>query len=221
MILAFTVGGFSEWWGEFFQRGGYTMVPLILCSVLALAIIIERSLALRRSQVLPRLLTDHLERLRRPGELAALRDLCQRSMTPLAELIRTVLANRELPRSEHLEALSTAGRQAANRLERRLVILEVVAAAAPLLGLFGTVLGMVHVFADISSRGLGSADLARGIYEALYTTIVGLSIGIPSVVAYTLFSRRVENIVIEMEQHCARTVDVLYRQEVTGRREGQ
>ncbi len=183
-------------------KGGVTMIPLALCSVLALAVVIQKSLALRRRRILVPDIVHWIEHMAGPEETGLGLELCRKAQGPLSALVETVLQNRHLERSEAKELIEDVGRQQARVLERGLVILETVAGVAPLLGLFGTVIGMIKVFDIISRIGVGQASaLSGGISEALITTAVGLSIGIPSLVFYNYFASKAEDLVLDMEKY--------------------
>ncbi|MBC7186994.1 MAG: MotA/TolQ/ExbB proton channel family protein [Calditrichaeota bacterium] len=178
------------------------MIPLALCSVLALAVVIQKSLVLRRKRILVPEIVGWIEGLRGPEEAAYGLELCRTVKGPLATLVAAVLENRHLERAEAKELIADVGRQQARLLERGLVILETVAGVAPLLGLFGTVIGMIKVFDIISRIGVGQASaLSGGISEALITTAAGLSIGIPSLVFYNYFASKAEDLVSDMEKY--------------------
>lgn len=187
---------------DFLAKGGIIMIPLFLCSVAALAVAIEKSLALRRRKVIVPALVGVLENVKGPEDFNLALSICEKHRGPFAGLIRLALENRQLPREELKEALLDQGRQEVHRLGRGLGVLETVAGIAPLLGLLGTVLGILKVFKVISLMGAGqAAALAGGISEALITTIAGLFIGIPALVAYNYFADKAESLVLEMEKH--------------------
>lgn len=187
---------------DFLVKGGIIMIPLFLCSVAALAVAIEKSLALRRRKIIVPEVVGVLENVKGPDDFGLALSICEKHRGPFANLIRLGLANRPLPREELKEAMLDQGRQEVHRLGRGLGVLETVAGIAPLLGLLGTVLGILKVFKVISLMGVGqAAALAGGISEALITTIAGLFIGIPSLVAYNYFSDKAESLVLEMEKH--------------------
>jgi biopolymer transport protein ExbB len=187
---------------EFLARGGLIIYPLLLCSILGLAIVVEKTIGLRRRRVIDPQFVELLEKIRGPEDIGLALSLCERHDGSFANIIRAGLESRDLPKEEIREALNDQGRQEVHRLERGLVILETIAGIAPLLGLLGTVIGILKVFEVISVAGVGQASaLSGGISEALITTIVGLSIGIPAMVVYNYFSRKVEGLVLEIEKH--------------------
>jgi len=190
---------------EFIVKGGIIMIPLFLCSVVALAIFIEKTIALRRKRVIVPEVVSVLESIRDAGDIALAVAICEKHRGPFANIIRISLENRELPREEIKETLSDQGRQEIHHLEKGLTMMETIAGIAPLLGLLGTVLGILKVFKVISVLGVGQASaLAGGISEALITTIAGLFIGIPALVAYNYFGHKAESLVLEIEKYSNR-----------------
>lgn len=186
----------------FLVRGGIMMIPLALCSILGLAIVIEKSIALRQKKVIIPEVVSVLENIKGSDDIGLAMSICEKYEGPFANIIRVALENRDLPKDEMKEALLDQGRQEVRTLERGLVILETVAGISPLLGLLGTVIGILKVFNVISTLGVGqAAALSGGISEALITTIVGLSIGIPAVVAYNYFVNKAENLVLDIEKY--------------------
>ncbi len=189
---------------DFFVKGGFVIYPLLLCSILGLAIVIEKSLALRRKKVIVPEIVNVLENIKGADDIGLALSICEKHQGPFANIIRCGLENRELPKEEIKEALDDQGRHEVHNLERGLVVLETIAGIAPLLGLLGTVIGILKVFNVISQIGVGQTTaLSGGISEALITTIVGLSIGIPAVVVYNFFTNRAESLVLEIEKHSA------------------
>jgi biopolymer transport protein ExbB len=189
---------------EFFGKGGFVMYPLLLCSIAALAIVIEKIVTLRRKKVIIPEVVNLLDNIKGTKDIGLALSICEKHQGPFANIIRTGLENRELPREELKEVLSDQGRQEVQYLERGLVILETIAAISPLLGLLGTVIGILKVFDVIAVMGVGQATaLSGGISEALITTIVGLSIGIPVVVVFNLFTNKAERLILEIEKYSA------------------
>lgn len=189
---------------EFFGKGGFVMYPLLLCSIAGLAIVIEKIITLRRKKVIIPEVVTVLDNIKGTGDIGLALSICEKHQGPFANIIRTGLENLELPREELKEVLSDQGRQEVHYLERGLIILETIAAIAPLLGLLGTVIGILKVFDVIAVMGVGQATaLSGGISEALITTIVGLSIGIPAVVVFNLFANKAERLILEIEKYSA------------------
>ena len=147
---------------ETLVQGGWTMIFLGICSVLAVWVGIERGLNLRRRKVVKPEIVAVIENLRGPEDLGLALSICRRHPGPFSNIIRVVLENRTLPKEELHEAVENQGRQEVATLERGLVVLETVAGVAPLLGLFGTVLGMIDIFAVISQGGVGQAERLSG-----------------------------------------------------------
>lgn len=182
------------------KQGGWTMVPLAVCSLGGLAIIIERFLALRRDVVMdPRVLKlveDYDERT--SEELAA--TVCGRARGAFARIIEEILRARYLDRIQLIETMNVTGRTQVGTLERGLTILEIIAGISPLFGLLGTVLGMITVFDAITARGVGNPQvLSGGISKALITTVAGLCVAIPALACHSWFSKRVEDFAVEMQ----------------------
>ncbi len=187
---------------EFFDKGGFIIYPLLLCSILGLAIVIEKALSLRRKKVIIPEVVNILDNIKGPSDVGLALSICEKHKGPFPNIVRIGLENRALPKEEIKEVLNDQGRQEVHSLEKGLVILETVAGIAPLLGLLGTVIGILKVFNVISLVGIGQANaMAGGISEALITTIVGLSIGIPAVVAFNVFTNKAETLVLEIEKY--------------------
>ena len=189
---------------EFFGKGGFVIYPLLLCSIIGLAIVIEKFLSLRRKKVIIPEIVSVLDNIKGPGDIGLALSICEKHKGPFPNIIRIGLENRNLPKEEIKETLNNQGRQEVHSLEKGLVILETVAGIAPLMGLLGTVIGILKVFNVISVMGVGQATaMAGGISEALITTIVGLSIGIPAVVGYNYFTDKAETLILEIEKYSA------------------
>lgn len=196
---------------EILQAGGWLMLPILLCSVVAVAIIIERLWTLQRRRVLPRDLAM------RVWEWARDRQLDQKHLTvlsansPMGRILAAGLANRHQSREVLKEIVQDTGRHVVHELERYLNSLGTIAAITPLLGLLGTVIGMVKVFTAITTAGVGNPGvLAGGISEALITTAAGLSVAIPSLIAYRYLRGRVDALVVEMEKEAMKLIDALH-----------
>ncbi|MDT8376699.1 MAG: MotA/TolQ/ExbB proton channel family protein [Mariprofundaceae bacterium] len=195
---------------EFIVQGGMVMFVLLASSVLALTIIFERSWSLRRSVVLPSREIKEIEDAVRSGDVDTAVQMCSDNNTAMSRILWVALKNRGVQRGVMKEILEEVGRQEVAHLERYIGVLGVIAAVSPLLGLLGTVIGMIEVFQVISIEGVGKADiLAGGISKALNTTAAGLSVAIPALVAYRLFESRVNGFVIEIEQHALHFVEML------------
>lgn len=196
----------------FFAKGGLFMWPLLACSVVALTTIILRIFALREKNVLPITVESEMERLVPGGSAERLARVVHHDPSSLARLVRVALQHMRWPRSDNVEAVQTRARYEMVRLERGLVILEVVVGIAPLIGLIGTVSGLIHVFASLGLSA-GAADakrIALGISEALSTTIFGLGIAVPTLIAFVYFSKKVEVMSVEMESLVTDLLSKLY-----------
>ncbi len=197
--------GSSSWslspdvWGML-KKGGYTMIPIGLCSIIVLAVVMERFISLRRKNILPDDLVNATERYLRRGDYEETVRICERFNVPFAHVIRAALARRHLGIGEMERAMVGTGQHQATVLSRNLRTLGVIANLAPMLGLFGTVVGMIRAFEVISQFGTGNPSLvAEGISEALITTAAGLIIGIPSLAAYHFFRSRGDRFLFEIE----------------------
>lgn len=192
---------------ETLNQGGITMIPLAACSVLALWVILERAWNLRRDRVVRPEIVGAIDGLRDAGDLAHAREVCRRYPGPFSTIVQVALDNHAENREEIRERVEVQGRQEIAALERGLGALETVAGIAPLLGLLGTVLGMIEVFEIVSRQGAGQAQsLSGGIAEALITTATGLFIGIPALVFYNYFTGKAERLVLDIEGHTNRLI---------------
>ncbi len=184
---------------ELFQQGGLVMYPLLLCSVLALGISLERAFSLRRGRIIRPEIVSVIQNIKGPGDIGLAHSVANQHEGPFAHVIRAGLDSRDLPVDEIRESIVDQGRQEAGALQKGLVVLETVASISPLLGLLGTVLGMIKVFQEISEVGIGRGNLlAGGIAEAILTTAAGLFIAIPSLVLYNYYSSKTEGLVLEI-----------------------
>lgn len=187
---------------ELFQRAGIMMYPLSLASLIALAFIIERAISLRKRKILVPEIVSVVNNFSSLKDIDLARTICEKYSGPLSTVIQLGLKNYNLPRPEIKEILEDQGRQEIRKLEQGLVVLETIAAIAPLMGLLGTVLGMVEVFEVIKDQGIGqTAALSGGISQALLTTVAGLFIGIPVLIAYNYFSSKSENLILDIEKY--------------------
>lgn len=186
---------------DFLVRGGLFMWPLLICSIVALTVIILRTMALRRKNVLPLVIESEIERLAPGGNPERLARIVREDDSSLARITRVALQQLRAPRSENVEAVETRARHEMVTLERGLIVLEIITGIAPLLGLIGAVSGLVHVFSHLG-LSTGTADtkaIALGIAEALNATVFGLSIAVPTLIAFSYFSKKVEVMSVEME----------------------
>jgi biopolymer transport protein ExbB len=195
---------------EIIRAGGGFMWPIILCSIAAVAIILERLWTLQSSRVIPRDLAQKVWNWIEADQLSDKLVLALEQNSPLGKLLAIGIANRNKPRALMVERLEDGGRHVIHDLERFLNTLGTIAAIAPLLGLLGTVAGIIHAFNAITASGLGDPrTLSGGIGEALITTAAGLTVAIPSLIAYRYLRGKVERLVIRMEKEAMKLVDAL------------
>jgi biopolymer transport protein ExbB len=194
----------------FFEKGGPFMVLLVLLSIISLTAILLRAWRLRESSIIPSQVTDAVEDLKPGDTLAALFKEMAARPSAIARILRTLLNHLSWSKSENLEAVQTCARHEIARMEKGLVILEIATGAGPLLGLLGTLSGLVSIFAELGASG-DPVIVARGISEALNTTIVGLAVAVPSLIAHSYFTRRIEMMAVQMESIAADLLAKLYQ----------
>ena len=192
------------------QAAGWPIWPLLIASVVALALIIERMIYLRRAKLLPRQLLDEVVRVYHNGKVTkeVIETLEQNS--PLGTVLAAALRNVNAPRDVMKESIEEAGRGVAHVLERFLTTLGTIASLAPLMGLFGTVVGMIEIFGAQNATGTNPAQLAHGISVALYNTGFGLAIAMPALVFYRHFRALVDSFIIDMELQSVKFVDIVH-----------
>ncbi len=194
------------------QAAGWPIWPLLLASILAVAFIIERSIALRKSKVVPDgLLQSIVAEYRQSGATDEMVARVARH-SPLGRVLAAGLRNVKSTREAMKEAIEEAGRGATHELERFLTSLGTIASIAPLMGLFGTVVGMIEIFGSTTAAGTNPQQLAHGISVALYNTGFGLLIAIPAMIFYRHFRALVDSFVIEMEQQAVKLVELVHGQ---------
>jgi biopolymer transport protein ExbB len=187
---------------------------LVLTSTVGLAFIIERGLALRWGKVLPTAIGAAVESCQSPEDVPMLRRVCQQHNSPMGRLLLVAADRLDWPKAEAVDALQTRARHELARLERGLVVLEIIVGIAPLLGLVGTILGMMSVFGDVGKAGLNdAAKLAQGISLILRATLFGLMIAIPSLIFWSYYTKKVESIGVEMETICDEFLRRQYRED--------
>ena len=192
------------------QAAGWPIWPLLLASVIALALIIERFVTLRDHKIIPPLLLEEVVGVYQRQGVSddMLGKLAQDS--PLGAVLAAGLRNHRSSRYVMKEAIDEAGRHVAHDLDRFLTTLGTIATAAPLLGLFGTVIGMIEIFGSQSPTGTNPQQLAHGISVALYNTAFGIAIAIPALIFYRHFKNKVDTFVVEMEQRAGKLVDIVH-----------
>ncbi len=195
------------------MRGGILMIPIAICSIVALAIILERFFSLRRASIDTREFMDMMRQVLRQNRMQDAVEICDEVDAPIARIMRAGILKYNRAKEDIREAIEDAGHLEIPRLERYLSALATCANIAPLLGLLGTVAGMIKAFAQIQAlQGqVSPSDLAEGISNALVTTAAGLSVAIPTLVAYNYFVTRVENMILEMEISSSELIELLTR----------
>lgn len=197
----------------FVEKGGFFMWPILLCSIISVAIILERAYALRRSAIIKGSLARAIGELHYGDSTTLIEELSADEKTVLARLVRSCLLYTPWSKAENSEALQTKARAEVASMERGFVVLEIIVGIGPLLGLLGTVSGLITVFANVGDGGQLAEQgvmIARGISEALYTTVAGMVVAIPSLIAFSYFSRRVEGFSVELESICQDFLGKLY-----------
>lgn len=192
------------------QAAGWPIYFLLVASIVALALIIERSLSLRRQRILPRTLLEEVVRVYQNGKVKqeVIDQLALNS--PLGRVLAAGLRNVNAPREVMKESIEEAGSAVAHDLEKYLTTLGTIASLAPLMGLFGTVVGMIEIFGSQNATGTNPAQLAHGISVALYNTGFGLLIAMPAMIFYRHFRALVDGFVVEMEQQAVKFVDIVH-----------
>ncbi|MCK5074851.1 MAG: MotA/TolQ/ExbB proton channel family protein [Calditrichia bacterium] len=187
---------------ELMKTGGYMMIPLLLTSIIGVAIIIERLIMLRKNRILPKKLLNTISRLKSREDFQNLRNICVSQNSPLPKLIIECIDNSELSREELKDYMEDQGRHGARELQRGLGALEAIGGTAPLMGLLGTIFGMIKVFQTINEMGVGQTKaLSGGISEALVTTATGLVIAIPILLIYYYLNSKAEDFILQIEKH--------------------
>ncbi|HPF35539.1 MAG TPA: MotA/TolQ/ExbB proton channel family protein [Candidatus Krumholzibacteria bacterium] len=200
---------------ELIRSGNVMMIPLGLCSLVGLTVFLERLYALRRGRIVYPEVAEAVATLDAGPDLGVAKAILDRKPGPFSNIVRAGLDHADDDWTIVRDVLQEAGRQEAVRISRNLGVLETVAAVAPLLGLLGTVFGMIRVFSAVSSAGLGDPELlSGGISEAMITTAAGLIIGIPALVAYNWLRGRADAIIFELEQHATSLLDGLRRRKL-------
>ena len=195
---------------QFVMKGGYLMYPIMLCSVLTLAIFFERLFALRRSRIIPEKFIIEVSDLVRQQRMEDAMTQCRLNNSSISRVLMAGISRHNRTRQQVKEAIEDVGRLEAATLERFLTILGTIAGIAPLLGLLGTVTGMIKAFTVISNAGIGNPQmLAGGISEALITTAAGLTVAIPAFVFYKFLRSRVDKRILIMEKASIDILDLI------------
>jgi len=199
---------------ELIQKGGPVMYPIVLCSILALAIIIERLYHLYKAKIDTKDFMNNVEITIKRNRIAEAIKICDKTPGPISRIVKAGILKHDRSRQEIREAIEDAGHQEVPRLEKHLSLLATIAHISPLLGLLGTVTGMVRAFQIIQEKSasfnpVSPGDLAGGIWEALLTTVAGLIVAIPTVVAYNYLVSRVDEFVLEVEHSATEVMNIL------------
>lgn len=195
---------------ELVKAGGWPMIPILMLSALAVALIVERAWTLRRAHVLPPGLGNEVRTWASGGTLDPAHIDSLRATSPLGTLLAAALDVRDRPREQIRERIEDVGRHLVHRMERYLNTLGSVASAGPLLGLFGTVVGMIQLFLGILDHGIGDVNqLAGGIGKALVCTAAGMVVAIPALMAHRWYRGRIAGYIVEMEHEAIQLLDTL------------
>lgn len=196
---------------ELVKTGGWLMVPILLCSVIAMAIVAERFWTLQRKRITPNTLVVQVWQWAKSGKLDDDRIRALRKSSPLGRILAAGLVNRNASREMMKESIEDVGRHVVHELDRYLNTLGTIASITPLLGLLGTVFGMIKVFAVITTQGVGDPGvLAGGISQALITTAAGLTVAIPALMFHRYFRGHVDELVVTMEQEALKMVEAMH-----------
>jgi len=202
---------------EIVKSGGYLMAPIIICAIVAMGIILERFWSLQPKRVIPEDLTSKVWGWVKRDQLDQKQIQTLYQGSALGQILAAGLINRDRDRAVLKDAIEDTGRHVVHELERYLETLGTVAAVSPLLGLLGTVIGMVKVFTAITTHGVGNPTvLAGGIAEALITTAAGLTVAIPALIGYRYYRTRVDTLVVDMEKEAIKLVEALHRRSEKG-----
>lgn len=192
----------------------FIIILLVVTSVTAVTVIVERALALREEKITPKALSEAVVNYRSAGDLQMLKSVCSQNSSPLAKLLLFSADHLDMPKAENSALVETRARYEISKLERFLVVLEIIVGIAPLMGLVGTIFGLISLFASMDTgTASNSAKFANGISIALYATLMGLVIAIPALISWSYFSRKVETFAVKMEAVCDEFLRKHYRTE--------
>jgi len=198
---------------EIMKSGGVLMYPIVFLSILSLAIFLERLFFLKTKRYIPNEFISKIYDSLNKKSFKEARILCANNKTAIAKICKDILENLDVPISRLMELAEESGRFQSKNLEKYLPTLQTIANISPLLGLLGTVIGMIKTFIAISEQGLGNAQaLAGGISEALLTTAAGLSVAIPTVVFYYIIKHQSDKIILEMEKSTSRIINYIFKE---------
>lgn len=197
--------------------GRAMMIPLAVASMIAVAVVIERLIVLRRGRIIVPEIAAAVDAISGGRDLSLAYALCQSRPGPFANIVKAGLDHADSDWTVIRDVLQEAGRREATLLTRRLGALDTIAAISPLLGLLGTVMGMIRIFAAVSNAGIGDPEaLSAGISEAMVTTATGLFIGIPALVAHNSLNARADRLIFELENHAGQLLESLRRRRQAG-----
>jgi len=199
---------------ELVIKGGPLMILIILCSVVAFAVVVERIISLRKAQINTAEFMERISEKLKRNKINDAVDMCNAMPGPIAQILKSGILKHDRPRTEIKEAIEEAGLHEVPRLEKNLGALATIAHISPLLGLLGTVTGMVRSFQVIEQKAgalmpVNPGDLAGGIWESLVTTVAGLAVAIPTYVAYNFLVSKVDGFVLEMEKSATDVINIL------------
>jgi len=204
------------------RAGGLLMVPIILCAIIAMGIVLERFWTLKKSRVIPEDLTSKVWGWVEKDALDQSQIQTLHQGSPLGQILAAGLINRDRERVIMKDSIEDTGRHVVHEMERYLDTLGTIAAITPLLGLLGTVIGMVKVFTAITTQGVGNPTaLAGGIAEALITTGAGLCVAIPALIGYRYYRSRIDTLVVDMEKEAIKLVEALHRRKDKTKKRGK
>ncbi len=197
----------------------FFIVILLATSIVAVAVIVERALALKWTRIIPDAVAQMVANYRTAADLPSLISLCEQNPSPISRLLLFAGEHADWPKDENVEIIETRARHEISRLERGLVVLEIIVGIAPLLGLVGTIYGLITLFGSMDMAGnVKSGEFAQGISTALYATLLGLLVAIPALIAWSYFSKKVENLSVEMATLCDEFMRKHYRSVETPKR---
>ncbi len=206
--------GVFEFMIEIVKSGGLLMAPIILCAIIAMGIILERYWTLQSKKVIPEDLTSKVWGWVEKDALDQQQIQTLHQGSPLGQILAAGLINRDRERVIMKDSIEDTGRHVVHEMERYLDTLGTIAAVTPLLGLLGTVIGMVKVFTAITTHGVGNPTvLAGGIAEALITTAAGLTVAIPALIGYRYYRNKIDSLVVDMEKEAIKLVEALHRRQ--------
>jgi biopolymer transport protein ExbB len=199
---------------EFIQKGGPIMYPIIICSIIAFGIILERLYYLHKIRIDAVAFMNNIEEALKHNKVAEAVKICEDTKGPIGRIVKAGLLKHDRPRHEIREAIEDEGHQEVAKLEKHIKILATIAHISPLLGLLGTVTGMAEAFQVIQVKTVAinpvsTGDLAGGVWQALLTTAAGLIVAIPTIVAYHYLTARVQDFVLEMERSATELINIL------------